>query len=106
MVQAFSLNPEVDLAIGGDFETLLSNESSDFYTTHCPEYERSGQEGCLHFFNMSAPGSIFLGCAGNPKKNQRVRVNCRYLDPSKDNFLIEGQSWACNFDNIATPYKC
>jgi hypothetical protein len=59
------------------FEALLSNDRSELYTVHCPEYERGGQEGCLHFFNMSAMGRVFLGCGGNPKKNMQVRVDCR-----------------------------
>jgi hypothetical protein len=66
--------------MGSEFEAMLSNDSSEFYTVHCPEYEEGGGEGCLPFFNLSAPSKIFLGCAGNPKKNQRVRVNCRYAE--------------------------
>ena len=33
----------VDLALGDELETLLSNDSSEFYTAHCQEYERGGQ---------------------------------------------------------------
>jgi len=67
----------VDLAINEDLKTLLSNESSDLYTIHCPEYEKPRQQGCLLFFNLRVGGSLFLGCSGNPKKNQDVRVDCR-----------------------------
>jgi hypothetical protein len=77
-MRMFGEGTDVDLALGDQLEALLSNQNSELYTVQCPEYDMTNQTGCLHFFDMSAAaGRVFLGCGGNPKKNMRVRVECR-----------------------------